>query len=99
MTSVCLDRIISRIFNGINKEFFLRLRDVSIDVDVFTAVRQLTSWIKETLVSSLEVFEVFYNTNTEFCKFENNHSTTEYKIGNYGSDKIGTSSIFQFYIL
>jgi hypothetical protein len=68
MSENCLNRIISSLFNQINIEFFgknfqliidrLKKVDESGD-DIFTRVRKLTSWIKETLLfRALDILEV-----------------------------------------
>ena len=63
MSSTCLDRIISRMFDQINLDFFSRVKQITSNnnsVDVFTNVRMLSGWIKETLIAhALDVFEVF----------------------------------------
>lgn len=72
MTETCLNRIISRLFKQINTEFFgsyisnsERVRSIKdTEDDVYTTVRKLTSWIKETLVSQLAVLENFTNPKT-----------------------------------
>ncbi|KAI8921646.1 hypothetical protein BC831DRAFT_476199 [Entophlyctis helioformis] len=57
-----LHRIISGVFGKVKQEFSARWREVKVgpDMDVFTIVRQLTSWIKETLIAhALPILENF----------------------------------------
>ncbi|KAL2917658.1 hypothetical protein HK105_202945 [Polyrhizophydium stewartii] len=62
MSVSILNKIISGVFAKVRQEFSTRWREIRIDpaLDVFTVVRQLTGWIKETLIAhALPILENF----------------------------------------
>ncbi|KAJ1328728.1 hypothetical protein BSLG_009963 [Batrachochytrium salamandrivorans] len=62
MSVTILNMIISWVFEKVEREFTARWKAIQItsQLDVFTTVRQLTSWIKETLiVHALPILESF----------------------------------------
>eukprot|EP00842_Homolaphlyctis_polyrhiza_P005224 jgi/Hompol1/5702/HPOL_004640-RA len=64
MAASILDKIISGVFGKVRHEFTSRWKDIQVgpSLDIFTVVRQLTGWIKETLIAhALPILENFVN--------------------------------------
>ncbi|KAI8904686.1 Vps51/Vps67-domain-containing protein [Gorgonomyces haynaldii] len=68
-TANVLNRIISGIFGKVNQGLFGRVKEIpqQMNLDIVTQVRQLTSWIKETLiVNALTVLETFVHEKSSY---------------------------------
>ncbi|KAJ3323984.1 Vacuolar protein sorting-associated protein 51 [Boothiomyces sp. JEL0866] len=67
LTIIVLDRIINGVFGKVNQEFFVKLNSTIIEHTglIINIIRQMTNWIKETLIAkAIPAFESFLNPET-----------------------------------
>ena len=63
LTVTVLDRIINGVFGKVNQDFFDKIKSLAAvpDTQVSNVIRQMTNWIKETLIAkALPTLEVLF---------------------------------------